>query len=70
MGKVIQFQTAEAQEEASDMVPIEEWDGDCWKTMFNTLAESFPENDPWDNLAMFIKGVFVNPEKAVDAHGL
>lgn len=70
MSKVIRFPGAEVQDEASDMIPIEEWDGDCWKTMFNTLAEAFPQNDPWDNLAMFIKGVFINPDQPGGSHGV
>lgn len=38
-----------------ELIPMEEWDGECWRTMFNTLAEMVPDKDPWDTFAMFIK---------------
>lgn len=38
-----------------ELVPMEQWDGACWKTMFDTLAELAPQADPWDLLAAFIK---------------
>lgn len=41
--------------EDDEMVPMEEWDGECWKTMFDTLAELLPDVNPWDSLAAFIK---------------
>ena len=37
------------------LVPMEEWDGKCWKTMFDTLAKMIPEQDPWETFANFIK---------------
>lgn len=43
----------------NDLIPIEEWDGECWKTMFDTLAEMLPDNNPWDNLAMFIQKTLI-----------
>lgn len=60
MTKIINFiEEKEKIDSKGEMVPIEEWDGDCWKTMFDTLAEMFPDKDPWDNLANFIKSVFI-----------
>ena len=41
--------------ETDDMIPMDKWDGSCWKTMFDTLAELAPNVDPWDCLAAFIK---------------
>ena len=41
--------------ENDDMIPMDEWDGSCWKTMFDTLAKLIPNADPWDSLAAFIK---------------
>lgn len=38
-----------------DLLPMEQWDGGCWKTMFDWFAETLPEVDPWDSLAAFIK---------------
>ena len=42
-----------------DLIPMEQWDGECWKTMFNTLAELVPQADPWDCLAAFIKRTLI-----------
>ena len=42
-----------------DLIPMEEWDGKCWKEMFDSLAEMVPDNDPWDTFAMFIKGTLM-----------
>lgn len=41
--------------ENDDLLPMDEWDGECWKTMFNFLAKVAPGVDPWDSLAAFIK---------------
>ena len=54
MGKVIDFKPKD------ELVPIEEWDGDCWKTMFDTLAQMTPEKDPWDTFASFIKQALID----------
>lgn len=56
MAKIIEFK--QRNEEA--MVPMEEWDGECWKTMFNVLAEMMPEQDPWETFANFIKITLMN----------
>ena len=40
-----------------DMVPMEQWDGECWHTMFETLGSMCPEADPWDVFAQFMQGV-------------
>lgn len=44
-----------AVEQKDDMLPMDKWDGSCWKIMFDTLAELAPDVDPWDALAAFIK---------------
>lgn len=54
MNNIIEF-----KRENDELTPIEEWDGECWKTMFDVLAEMLPDNDPWDNLAMFIKQTLI-----------
>ena len=53
MGKVINFRKQD------ELVPMEEWDGECWKTMFDTLAEIIPEQDPWETFANFIKATLM-----------
>lgn len=53
MGKVIDFRKKD------ELVPMEEWDGECWKTMFDTLAEMILEQDPWETFANFIKATLM-----------
>ena len=49
-------QWKETLEGAKDeLLPMEEWDGACWKTLFDWFAENLPGVDPWDSLAAFIK---------------
>ena len=43
-----------------ELIPMEEWNGECWKTMFNVLAEMVPDKDPWETLANFIKITLMN----------
>lgn len=52
MDKIIAISFGEPEEE---MVPMDEWDGKCWKAMFDFLAKVAPGVDPWDALAAFIK---------------
>lgn len=59
MSNITNF-TAKQEKQKDELVPIEEWDGECWKTMFNTLAEMIPEQDPWEVFANFIKKTLVN----------
>ena len=54
MNNIVEF-----KRENDELTLIEEWDGECWKTMFDVLAEMLPDNDPWDNLAMFIKQTLI-----------
>lgn len=54
MNNIVEF-----KRENDELTPIEEWDGECWKTMFDVLAEMLPDNNPWDNLAMFIKQTLI-----------
>jgi hypothetical protein len=59
MSNIINF-TAKQEKQKDGLVPIEEWDGECWKTMFNTLAEMIPEQDPWESFANFIRATIIN----------
>ena len=61
VGQIINFaeQKEKFNKQRSDLIPLEEWDGECWKTMFDTLAEMLPDNNPWDNLATFIKETLI-----------
>ena len=52
MDKIINF---DPNAERDELVPMDEWDGECWKTMFDWLKENVPQADPWDSLAAFIK---------------
>ena len=41
-----------------DMIPVEEWDGDCWKAFFEGFCVPNAEKNgcnPWDYLANFVK---------------
>ena len=60
MNNIIEFKQKENYDKKNELIPMEEWDGDCWKTMFNTLAEMIPEQDPWETFANFIKGTLIN----------
>jgi len=53
MNKVIDFRKQD------ELISVEEWNGECWKTMFDTLAEMIPEQDPWETFSMFIKEIFI-----------
>lgn len=56
MNNVISFmEYKEKYNKNNELIPMEEWDGEDWKTMFNALAEMLPDNNPWDTFAMFIK---------------
>lgn len=54
-------QECAGEDEAEDeLVPIDEWNGECWKTLFDWLAKEIPEADPWDSLAAFIKVALID----------
>lgn len=57
MSEIINFENKK-----DELVPMEEWDGSCWKTMFDKLAELAPDADPWDLLAAFIKMTLMKGE--------
>lgn len=38
-----------------ELIPMDEWNGSCWKTLFDWFSENVPEENPWDCLAAFIK---------------
>lgn len=59
MNNIIEFKQKENFDNKDKLVPMEEWDGECWKTMFNTLAEMIPEQDPWETFANFIKTTLI-----------
>lgn len=54
MGKMINLKD---EKNKRDMVPVEQWDGECWHTMFNTLSTMQPEEDPWDVFAEFMQAI-------------
>lgn len=46
------------EEDCEDMIPVDQWDGECWKTFFDEFCVVSAElhgSDPWDVLAGFIK---------------
>ena len=46
---------------ADEMVPVEKWDGECWKTFFEQFCVPSGEMhgiSPWEYLANFIKKVY------------
>ena len=46
------------KEDCEDMVPVDQWNGECWKTFFDEFCVPGAEQygcDPWDVLAGFIK---------------
>ena len=54
---------APKEEQPDEMLPMEQWDGSAWKAMFDFLAQTIPEQDPWDSLAAFIKATLMrDPE--------
>lgn len=58
MSRIVSFN--DIKKEHDELISMEEWDGACWKEMFDTLAQMCPENDPWDNLAAFIKATLID----------
>ena len=51
----------EAEEHKDEMVPVDQWNGECWKTFFDQFcieAAKMHGCDPWDILADFIKKVY------------
>lgn len=50
MSNIINFNPKE-----DELVPMDEWNGECWKTLFDWFKENVPQTDPWDSLAAFIK---------------
>ena len=56
MGKIIQFRDKRKQKLEKELVPMEQWNGECWKTMFNTLVEmTGSEDSGWEALAGLIR---------------
>lgn len=41
----------------SILVPVDKWDGECWRTMFETLSKLVQECDPWETFARFMQEV-------------
>lgn len=54
MGNIIEFKRSEADIRAAQ-IPLEEWDGECWKALFDFFVANDPTHKPWDCLAEFIK---------------
>ena len=64
MAKIIEFENAE--EHKDEMVPVDQWDGECWKTFFDQFCIEAAEQhgvSPWDILANFIHHVYGEGEK-------
>ena len=43
-----------------DMIPVSEWDGDCWQTFFEQFCVPNGEANgvsPWEYLANFVKTI-------------
>lgn len=49
--------------DTDEMISMDEWDGSCWKTLFDWFAENVPQADPWDCLAAFIKRTLMEDEQ-------
>ena len=50
-----------AEEHKDEMVPVDQWDGECWKTFFDQFCIEAAELhgvSPWDILADFINKVY------------
>lgn len=62
MAKIEEFENFEEIEAKKDeMVPVDQWDGECWKTFFDQFCVEAGELhgvSPWDILANFIKKVY------------
>ena len=46
------------KEDYADMIPVDQWDGECWKTFFDEFCVPNGEMNnisPWQYLAGFIK---------------
>lgn len=59
MAKIIELNDAKEDE----MIPVDEWNGECWKTFFDNFCVPAAEEhhfDAWEVLADFIKKVFKN----------
>lgn len=48
----------------AEMIPLDKWDGECWKTFYNEFCIEAAKNmgvDPWDVLADFIHKAYLEP---------
>lgn len=57
MAKVIEFKE---KKDADEMIPLEEWDGECWQLFFTQYCVPNARQSgksPWDILAGFLQAL-------------
>ena len=48
------------EEHQNNAIPMEKWDGECWKTFFETVCTEAAEDtdySPWDMFAITMKAL-------------
>lgn len=61
MAEIIDFKS-KMDEKKTDFVPVEEWDGECWKAVWEQFITPNAESsgaDPWDVFANFIHNILM-----------
>ena len=59
MAKILELKNPEEHED--EIVPVDQWNGECWKTFFDQFCVPAGEQhgvSPWEYLANFIKTVY------------
>ena len=54
MAKILEMKDTNKEDE---MIPVDQWDGECWKTFFDQFCKPYAEEhkcSEWDVLANFI----------------
>lgn len=63
MAQIIEGKFEHTVEEEA-MVPMEEWDGSCWRALFEGFfVANFGEEKAWDMLAEFIRKTLMGLEE-------
>lgn len=58
MAKILEF-----KKEEDEMIPVDEWDGECWKTFFEQVCIPFAKEsgtNEWEYLANFMRNLLKN----------
>lgn len=58
MAEIIELHKEEESEE--EMIPVDQWDGSCWKSVWEQFFVPVAEKqgvDPWDVLAGFMQNL-------------